>query len=87
MGKQSFPTLFRWVGGIVPDAWSFGWLTGEDNDLICVKPDLISYQEVNICLSPVCRNMLLAFVGFVLKRALLSIDENMQIDYHEKVAL
>ena len=72
------PRFFAWGGGSVKTTWSFGWLTGKDRDLVCVRPYLI---EENTCaadrvLSPVCGTRLTAFAAFVLKRLLVSLDQN-----------
>jgi len=56
--------------------WTVGWLTGRDNDLICVKPNIEDYQEAEIALSPVCTNVFFAILGFLFKRILIKIDRN-----------
>lgn len=64
---------------ILPDKWSYGYLTGCDNDLICIVPDILDKIEAEIVLSPVCNNRLYAISAFFLKRILLRIDGNMGI--------
>ncbi len=57
----------------VPDKWVIGWLTGPDNDMICVKRTKdrdLSWRWT----SPVSTSKLLAMVGFFLKRILICID-------------
>ena len=77
--KKKFPNLYRWGGGILPDKWSCGYLTGCDYDLVCIVPDSIDKMTAEIVLSPVCSNRLYAISAFILKRILLRIDENMGI--------
>lgn len=74
-----FPSFYRWDGGILPDKWSFGYLTGYDEDLICITPNIRDKMEAEIVLSPVCHTRLYAVSAFILKRILLRIDENMGI--------
>ncbi len=75
---MDLPKLYRWDGGkIIPDAWSFGYMTGRDHDLICIKPNITDKIVAEIALSPVCSTRLLAISAFILKRVLLRIDENM----------
>lgn len=70
---MKIPRFYRWNNN-----WSFGWETGEDNDLICIKPDISIKIEGDIYLSPVCSNRLLAFLAFVLKQILSRIDHNLR---------
>jgi hypothetical protein len=62
------------------DGWSFGWLTGRDNDLICVTRLLSESNatQANWVLSPVCGNRLLAFLAFALKATTVILDRNVQ---------
>ena len=64
---------------MIPDTWSFGFITGHDHDLICVKPNLSDKIEAEMVLSPVCSTRLLAISAFVLKRLLLRLDGNMRV--------
>ena len=74
-----FPHLYRWDGGrIIPNAYSFGYMTGKDHDLICVKPNLSDNIEAEIALSPVCLTRLLAISAFLVKRLLIQIDQNLR---------
>ena len=74
------PRLFRWSGGkILPDKWSFGYLTGYDHDLVCVKSSITDKIEAETTLSPICANRFLAISAFALKRILLSLDDNSRI--------
>ncbi|MCH7783572.1 hypothetical protein IID62_10965 [candidate division KSB1 bacterium] len=57
------------------DRYTFGWLTGEDKDLVCVKP-ITANHFAEKALSPVCTNRIYAVLGFILKRILVSIDRN-----------
>ena len=68
--------FYRW--GNKNPHWSFGWKTGKDNDLICVKPNVSTQIAGEINLSPVCSNRLLAFWAFILKRILVRIDHNLR---------
>ena len=72
---MKMPKLYKWDGGIIPDAYSFGFLTGRDHDLICVKPNLSDRMEAEIALSPICSTRLLAILAFLLKRILMKIDQ------------
>ena len=70
------PRFYRWGGGGVPYTWSFGWWTGKDDDLLCVKSRTSNDTEAEIALSPVCSNRLLALLAFGLKAILIKIDGN-----------
>lgn len=73
------PHFFRWGGGGVPFSWSFGWLTGKDKDLVCVRPSLHTPTAGEINLSPVCSNRLLALIAFSLKAILVRLDQNLSV--------
>jgi len=77
MGKISLPKFYRW-DGFITSPWSFGWETGKDNDLVCVKPNILTKIEGEIALSPVCSTRLLAFWSFVMKAILVKIDHNLR---------
>lgn len=68
------PRFYDWG----EQAWSFGWETGKDNDLVCVKPNLHTSLQGEIALSPVCSNRLLAICAFVIKALLIRIDHNLR---------
>jgi len=70
----------------VGKSWAFGWLTGIDNDLVCVFPDVISRVQEHYTLSPVCPNRLLALIAFSIKRLLFLFDPDLQCRRHEKDA-
>ena len=75
---KRLPKFFAWGGGSVRTTWSFGWLTGSDADLVCVRPCV---AEENACaadwvLSPVCGTRATAFLAFVLKYLLVILDQN-----------
>ena len=70
------PRFYRWGGGGVLYTWSFGWWTGKDDDLLCVKSKISSDAEAEIALSPVCSNRVLALLAFLLKAILIRIDGN-----------
>ena len=36
--RTRLPKFYDWGGGSVPIQWSYGWQTGKNDDLICVKP-------------------------------------------------
>lgn len=59
------------------DAWTVGWLTGRDSDLICAKPNVTDSYEGELALSPTGSSPLLAILGFVAKCTLLTIDGNL----------
>ena len=77
--KMKMPRFYRWGGGGVKYSWSFGWLTGQDDDLICVRPSIEDRIEAKMALSPVCTTRILAILAFVLKMILLRIDDNMGV--------
>lgn len=52
----TLPKFYDWGGGGVPTWWTFGWETGRDNDLVCVKPQVTTPVEGETALSPSCRN-------------------------------
>ena len=56
--------------------WILGWMTGIDNDLICIKPNVQNRVMEHYALSPVCSSWLLAFFAFLAKRFLLVFDQN-----------
>ncbi len=70
------PRFYDWGGGGVPYSWSFGWLTGEDDDLVCVLPIVKTKTLGELSLSPVSSNRLLALLGFACKLILLKVDKN-----------
>lgn len=75
----SLPKFYRWEAGRNSD-WSFGWLTGKDNDLICIKPHILTDQAeptLSIILSPICSNRFLALCAFIMKVSLVRIDPNL----------
>ena len=74
------PTLFKWGGNSIPDSWAFGYLTGKDHDLICVRSNIKDKKKAEIALSPVCVNRPLAILAFVFKRLLLKLDENIWVN-------
>lgn len=75
---MKLPKFYRWGGGPIPYYWSFGWLTGKHNDLVCVKPH-IQTEEEEIALSPVCSNRLVALLAWAAKVILLRTDRNLRI--------
>ncbi len=78
--KITIPLFYCWDGGhIIRDAWSFGYMTGQDNDLICVKPNLSDKMKAEIALSPVCSTRLLAISAFWIKRLLIQVDQNLRV--------
>jgi len=76
--SYKFPKFYRWGGGGIPFKWSFGWLTGRDNDLVCVKPRIYTPVAGEIALSPVCSNRVLAIIAFVMKAILVKVDYNLR---------
>ena len=56
--------------------WAFGWLTGIDNDLICVFPRIKTRVMEHWALSPVHSFRLLSLLAFVAKRFLFAVDRN-----------
>ena len=63
--------------GLLKKRWAFGWLTGKDNDLICVRPNISDPIQGEVALSPICHNPVLAIFAFGLKYTLFFIDENL----------
>ncbi len=74
---MGLPRFYRWGGGGVSFSWSFGWRTGKDNDLICIKPQIDTPIAGEIALSPVCSNRFLAVSAFAMKAILVRIDHNL----------
>ena len=75
---MKIPRFYRWGGGgKINDAWSFGYLTGQDNDLVCVEPNIYDKIQTEIALSPVCSTRLLAISAFWVKKYLLRVDQNL----------
>ena len=72
------PKFYDWGGGGLPYTWSFGWLTGKDNDLVCVLPEVKTHEDGEVSLSPVCSNRLSALIAFVCKFMLLRLDHNIR---------
>jgi len=70
-----FPRLYRWQNQ-KSSVWAFGWLAGEDNDLVCVKPNIKRRIAAELALSPVCSTRLLALLAAILKTMLLGVDQN-----------
>ena len=76
--KTELPNLYQWDGGqIIPDAWSFGYVTGQDHDLICVKPNLSDKIKTEIAKNLVEHTGLNAISAFWAKRLLILIDQNL----------
>ncbi len=62
-----------WCGGrIVPYVYGFGFWSGEQQDLLCVKK-CNSNKEAEKLLSPLHRNILSAFLLFLKKRIKIDI--------------
>jgi len=75
---SKLPKFYRWGGGGLPFTWSFGWVTGLDNDLMCVVPNAQTRLQEHIALSPICSNRLLALCAFVIKAILVRVDHNLK---------
>ena len=58
--------------------WASGWLTGIDNDLICVYPNVTTRVMEHWALSPTSHSRLLALIAFLAKRLLFAIDHNLR---------
>jgi len=76
MRRPNLPRFYDWGGGGLPILWSFGWETGKDNDLICVKPKVETALDGEFALSPVCRSRAMAIFAFIIKSILIRIDDN-----------
>ncbi len=67
-----------WDGRSGP--WAFGWLTGKDNDLVCIRNHVTDEVGEPACsitlLSPICSSRILSFCAFVMKVLLVRIDTN-----------
>jgi len=72
---QTRPEFFCFGGGCLPDVWAFGYWTGPDGDLLCVKPGIEEALWAEYCLSPVAANRILAVLAFFIKRILLRLDK------------
>lgn len=74
----NLPRFYRWGGN---SDISFGWRTGRNNDLICIRPRIgIELKEptLSILLSPICSNRFLALFAFIVKVLLMRIDQNLK---------
>jgi len=60
------------------DSYAFGWLTGPDSDLICLRPNITDNYVGAIALSPTNDSRFLAIVGFFLKYILFAVDQNIR---------
>ena len=58
--------------------WAFGWLTGIDDDLICLYPNVDTRVMEHWTLSPVHPRRIVALLAFIAKRFLFLVDENMR---------
>jgi len=58
-------TLWKAGGGGVPVVYGFGWWTGPDGDLLCIRDKITCASRAEKLLSPMRESILLAFVGFV----------------------
>ncbi|MBA7648698.1 hypothetical protein ES703_56486 [subsurface metagenome] len=72
------PRFYYFGGGVVPLSWAFGWETGRDSDLICIRPNVQTRTAEYITLSPICSNRVLAFCAFITKVLLVRIDHNLR---------
>ena len=70
--------FYTFKGGSLPDKYCCGYLTGGEEDLICVKP-CNTNQDAEAHLSPIASCRVLAITGFALKWLLSRFDENMII--------
>ncbi len=79
-GKTRLPCFWRCGGG--PPSyrhdWAFGWWTGPEGDLLCVVPEVVTNQEADLMLSPVCSNRVLSALSFLAKRFLWVFDQNLR---------
>mgnify|MGYP001558422840 CR=1 FL=1 len=75
--KLSFPKLYC-IKNPERTHWIMGWLTGIDQDLVCIFPNIRTRVMEHWTLSPVCSNRFWAFIAYIAKRLLFFIDENLQ---------
>ena len=73
------PKFYHWENRDGSSVWAFGWETGRDNDLICVKRNVQTTVVAELALSPVCSTRLLAILAFAIKLILLGIDQNLRV--------
>jgi len=79
--RPGFPSFFCWLGDDIlkqGNRWSLGWWTGRDGDLHLILPNIKDYNIEDLLLSPICRNRAKAILAFVIKRILVSVDENVR---------
>ena len=75
----SYPRFHCWDNPPpVGKHYTFGWLTGIDNDLICVFPNVKTRVLGHWTLSPVHPNRLVSFIAFTEKRFLFLVDHNLE---------
>jgi len=65
------------------DEWAMGWVTGPDQDMICVKR-VSTNVEAQIAMSPTNESPFLAVLGFLLKRLLLAVDNNLDFELYRQ---
>jgi len=58
-------TVWKAGGGGVPTVYGFGWWTGPDQDLLCVRNEIFQADEAERLLSPMRESILLALLAFV----------------------
>jgi len=69
--------LYCWEDPIGGNGWALGWMTGPDNDLVCVRPGITNPNIAEAALSPVSTCRTSAIFGFCLKYMLFSVDSNL----------
>ena len=60
--------------------WIVGFMTGPDVDSVCVFPQINFHSQEREALSPACKSLPLAIFAFLIKRILLNIDTNYDVD-------
>jgi hypothetical protein len=75
--------LITFDGGTLPNKYGYGYITGKEKDLLCVKLCKTN-QDAEVHLSPISASKIMAVIGFILKWLLSRFDENMVIWGSEK---
>jgi len=74
------PVFWRCGGGSLPYNWGYGYWTGIDKDLLCVKPNIKMHaNEAEEWLSPICSSKKLA------KEAFNKVRNNYKISSHCRI--
>ncbi len=66
---MNLPVFWRCGGGGLPYEWGFGYWTGPDKDLLCVR-ETDNARKAEYLLSPICKTKFKAISEFLKKLSL-----------------